>query len=54
MWAIYECDKLGLGQTPQKERDTGLRFRNSHAAWAATRALQRQNPGKSYIIGMDD
>lgn len=54
MWAIFECDKIRRGQPPQNERDTGQRFRNSNAAWAAVRALQRQNPDKSYVLGMID
>lgn len=54
MWSIFECDKILPGQPPQNERDTGQRFSNSNMAWATVRALQRQNPDKSYVLGFDD
>lgn len=51
-WAVYECDRLTLGQTPQNEREIISGFSTPLAAHEWASAMKRSNRAKSYVVGL--
>ena len=53
MWAVYECDKIKRGQTPQNERLVEGGFPYPSDAMDRANDLARANRTKSYVVGSE-
>lgn len=49
-WAVYRCDRLGLGQTPDNEAFVSGHLSPSEAMTEANR-LKRSDRANSYTVG---
>jgi hypothetical protein len=51
MWAVYECDLIGRGETPKNEVMVEAGFETAGKAMDRANELKRFNRGKSYMVG---